>query len=75
MAATMPYDPSGVQYYFTCTAGGGTPLKEPDLYYSEYVEACASAHHFCKIEIDGGELNAEVVDTNGVVIDSFGISH
>jgi len=57
------------------TGGGGAPLKEPDLYYSEYVEACASAHHFCKIEIDGNDLNAEVVDTNGVVIDSFSISH
>jgi len=51
MAATMPYDPSGVQYYFTCTAGGGhdsgwqnSPIYEdtylvPDSEYTYTVKA------------------------------------
>ncbi|UCC22839.1 MAG: metallophosphoesterase family protein [Planctomycetota bacterium] len=57
------------------TGGGGAPLREPDPNYSEYVVSCASALHFCKIDINGGELSAEVVDASGEVIDSFVLVH
>jgi hypothetical protein len=66
-------DANGVKHI--TTGGGGAPLKEPDPDYSKYVEACASAHHFCKIDINGTELNVKVIDVDGMVIDEFNIVH
>ncbi len=58
--------------HYITTGGGGAPLYDPDPGYPNIV-ASAKAHHFCKVEIDGAQLNITVVDTSGNIIDLFSI--
>jgi hypothetical protein len=51
------------------TGGGGAPLYDPDPGYP-YVVAAASAHHYCRIEIDGSSLAFYAMSASAV-LDSF----
>ncbi|MHC4624666.1 MAG: metallophosphoesterase [Planctomycetota bacterium] len=55
--------------------GGGAPLRDGSLDYSEYVEVYEKAYHFCKVHIRGNELDFDAVEPDGTVIDSFAIFH
>jgi hypothetical protein len=54
------------------TGGGGAPLRDPNPDYPNVVTAI-KAHHFCKVEIDGGVLEFAAVTKTGSVIDTFSI--
>jgi hypothetical protein len=54
------------------TGGGGAPLYSPNPGYPNIVAADMS-YHFCKIEIDGSNLNFAAVTPEGSVIDEFTI--
>ena len=56
------------------TGGGGAPLYQPNLNYP-YIVAGVSAYHFCKIEINGQQLNFTAVKSTGEVIDTFTITN
>jgi hypothetical protein len=55
------------------TGGGGAPLYTPNLTYPNVVTGSKS-YHYCAVEIDGGILHLEAVDTTSAVIDSFTIA-
>jgi hypothetical protein len=55
------------------TGGGGAPLYPPDTSVPDIV-VVAMENHYCKIEINGDQLNFEVVNIVGVTIDSFTLS-
>jgi len=63
----------GIKYI--TTGGGGAPLSSPDPEYTQYVEACLQANHFCKIDIVGTDLTFNAVKPDGTVIDTFALSH
>jgi len=65
-------DRNGVKHI--TTGGGGAPLYAPDPGYP-YLEAYSQNYHYCKIDIDGKQLDFEAVKPNGTVIDSFTLSH
>jgi hypothetical protein len=62
----------GVQH--VTAGGGGAPLHTPNPTYPFVVET-EKAHHFCKIEIDGGTLTCTAVGKAGQVLDSFVLTH
>lgn len=62
----------GVQH--VTAGGGGAPLTTPDPGYP-YIVATKKAHHFCKIEIDGGTLTLTVVGKAGQVFDTLVLTH
>jgi hypothetical protein len=66
-------DKNGVKHI--TGGGGGAPLRNGSLNYSEYVEVYVKTYHFCKIDIRGDELNFEAVAPDGTVIDAFTIRH
>ena len=64
-----------IQRALPLSRSGGAPLHIPDPYYSDCVETCAGVYHYCKIVIDANQLYFEAVEPNGVVIDSFTLTH
>lgn len=56
------------------TGGGGAPLRTPDP-GQPYIVTATEAYHFCKIEIDGDQLNYEVISSDGDILDSFVMEH
>jgi len=63
-------DKNGVKHI--TTGGGGAPLHyDGSVNYSEYVEVCVTAHHFCKIDIRGDELTFQAVKPDATIIDEF----
>jgi hypothetical protein len=62
---------NGVQHI--TTGGGGAPLRTPNPGYPNVVTA-TRAHHYCKIEIDGGYLWFEAVTPDGAVLDTLSLS-
>ena len=55
------------------TGGGGAPLHEPKEGYP-YVICYQGVNHFCKVTINGDELNFFAVTPDGAVIDQFNIN-
>ena len=55
------------------TGGGGAPLYDPDPSYPNIVQVSKS-HHFCKIDINGGELDFKAINSSGDEIDAFVLS-
>ncbi len=55
------------------TGGGGAPLYSPNLTWPNVVTG-TKAHHFCMIEIDGGELHFSVITAQDSLIDSLTIA-
>lgn len=62
-------DKNGIKHI--TSGGGGAPLRDGSLNYSEYVEVYEKTYHFCKIDIRGKELTFEAVKPDGTVIDHF----
>ncbi len=58
---------NGVQHI--TTGGGGAPLRTPDP-SEPYVQFCAEAHHFCKVEIRGRSLTLTAVRPDGSVLET-----
>jgi hypothetical protein len=65
-------DKNGVKHI--TTGGGGAPLRDGSLNYSEYVEVYEKTYHFCKIDIRGDVLTFEAVRPDGTIIDEFILS-
>ncbi|MFH1861413.1 MAG: T9SS type A sorting domain-containing protein [bacterium] len=59
---------SGVMHI--TTGGGGAPLTQPQHGWPDIVTA-TRAHHYCKVEINGGLLTFTAIKPDGTVIDSF----
>jgi hypothetical protein len=57
------------------TGGGGAPLSDGRIDYSEYVEVYVKANHYCKIDIVGEQLTLTAVKPDGTVIDSFNLTY
>jgi hypothetical protein len=57
------------------TGGGGAPQVTPDPYYNPYIDACERALHFCKIAINGTQLDATIVRADGSWIETFTLWH
>jgi hypothetical protein len=57
------------------SGGGGAPLRDGSLDYSEHVRVYEKAYHFCKVHIRGNELDFEAVEPDGTLIDAFNIYH
>jgi len=55
------------------TGGGGASLVEPPDPKAENIVTAKKAYHYCKIEINGGNLKFEAVEPDGTIIDSFEI--
>lgn len=55
------------------TGGGGAPLYDPDLTYSNIV-AISKSNHFCKIEINKNILNYTVLAPDGKIIDHYTVN-
>jgi hypothetical protein len=55
------------------TGGGGAPLSDGNINYSQYVEVYVKANHYCKINITGTQLDFVAVKPDGTVIDTFTI--
>jgi len=53
------------------TGGGGAPLSDGNINYSQYVEVYVKANHYCKINITGTQLDFVAVKPDGTVIDTF----
>ncbi|MHC4159312.1 MAG: hypothetical protein ACYSSO_09570, partial [Planctomycetota bacterium] len=54
------------------TGGGGAPLYSVQ---TKKVEVGVKAHHFCKMDISGNQLDFSVIDIDKVEIDSFTLIH
>jgi len=54
------------------TAGGGAPIYYPNMSYP-YIVAAGADYHFCKVEIDGGQLTFTAQTPEGLVLDSFSL--
>lgn len=57
------------------TGGGGAGLYNPNPNYSPYIVTTAKLHYFCKIAINGLELDFMAVDKDGTMIESFTLDH
>ena len=66
-------DKNGVKHI--TTGGGGAPLSTGSAAYSPYVEVYVQAYHFCKIEINGTQLDLTAKKADGTVIDTFTLNH
>jgi len=56
------------------TGGGGAPLYPPEDGHPNIV-AYDGSNHFCKIDIQSGQLTFEAVRLDGATIDTFTMSH
>jgi hypothetical protein len=66
-------DKKGVKHI--TSGGGGAPLRDGSLNYSEYVEVYEKSYHFCKIDIRGDVLAFEAVRPDSTIIDEFVLIH
>lgn len=66
-------DKNGVKHI--TSGGGGAPLRNGSLYYSDYVEVYEKTYHFCKIDIRGDVLTFQAVKPDGTIIDQFVLRH
>ena len=63
-------DVNGVKHI--TTGGGGATLRTPDLSYDpSSIVTALPAHHFCKVDIHGLQLDFEAVASDGTTIDTF----
>jgi hypothetical protein len=62
-------DVNGVKHI--TTGGGGATLRTPYLLYDPSIVTALAAYHFCKVGINGLQLDFEAVASDGTVIDTF----
>ena len=72
-------NPNGVQDDITgttyvVTGGGGSPLS--GFNSPQWFDVTrTSAHHYMRVNVAGGTITVEAVDSNGAVIDAFVVQH
>lgn len=66
-------DVDGVKHI--TTGGGGAPFNSPSTSYHESIRVVSRTNHYCKIDIQGEQLDFEAVTTDGEVVDSFTLLH
>ena len=66
-------DVDGVKHI--TTGGGGAPFNTPNPSYHPSIVTVSQTNHFCKIDIQGQQLDFEAVAIDGTVVDSFTLLH